>query len=199
MAPPSRLCPGRAAPGRRGPIAERARVLADHAHGLLETDRPREAIPRCEDAIVVARLVEAQAEEARALGVLASCLDDPAELDRRIALHLEARRLAEEVGNAETVIDTYGSLAFTLARAGRDRDALAAAREGYQRARQLGLEHATGSYVAYNLAWQLLAAGQWAECERFTTNLLAADSWAAPDLHAIRAHLLIRQGNCSGP
>jgi DNA-binding CsgD family transcriptional regulator/tetratricopeptide (TPR) repeat protein len=180
------------------PSAERARVLADHAHGLLETGHPQEAIPRCEDAIAVARLVGARAEEARALGVLASCLDDPAQLDRRIALHLEARRLAEEVGDAVTVIDTHGSLAFTLARAGRDRDALAAAWEGYQRARQLGLEHATGSYVAYNLAWQLLAAGQWAECERFTSNLLAADSWAANDLHAIRAQLLIRQGNFAG-
>jgi DNA-binding CsgD family transcriptional regulator/tetratricopeptide (TPR) repeat protein len=177
------------------PSAERARVLAAHAHGLLETGRPREAIPLCEDAIAVARLVGARAEEARALGVLASCLDDPAELARRIALHLEARRLAEEVGDAQTVIDTYGELAFTLARAGRDRDALDDAREGYRRARQLGLEHAVGSYVAYNLAWQLWAAGQWAECERFTADLLAADSWAASDLHAIRAQLLIRLGN----
>jgi DNA-binding CsgD family transcriptional regulator/tetratricopeptide (TPR) repeat protein len=180
------------------PSAERARVLADHAHGLLETSRPQEAIPLCEDAIAVAHLVGAQGEEARALGVLASCLDDPAELDRSIALHLEARRLAEQVGDAETVIDTYGNLAFTLARAGRDRDALADARDGYQRARQLGLEHAVGSYVAYNLAWQLLAAGQWAECERFTSNLLAADSWAGHDLHAIRAQLLTRQGNFAG-
>jgi hypothetical protein len=115
---------------------------------------------------------------------------DPAELDRRIALQLEACRLAEEVGDPQTVIDTYGELAFTLARAGRDGDA----RDGYRRARQHGLEHAVGSYVAYNLAWQLLAAGQWAECERFTADLLVADSWAAHDLHAIRAQLLIRQG-----
>jgi DNA-binding CsgD family transcriptional regulator/tetratricopeptide (TPR) repeat protein len=177
------------------PSAERARVLADHAHGLLETGHPQEAIPRCEDAIAVARMVGARAEEAWALAVLASCLDDPAELDRSIALHLEARRLAEEVGDAQTVINTYGNLAFTLARAGRDRDALDTAREGYQRARQLGLEHAMGSYVAYNLAWQLLAAGQWAECERFTADLLTADNWAAHDLHAIRAQLLSRQGN----
>jgi hypothetical protein len=41
------------------PSAERARVLADHAHGLLETGHPQEAIPRCEDAIAVARLVGA--------------------------------------------------------------------------------------------------------------------------------------------
>ena len=86
-------------------------------------------------------------------------------------------------------------MAFTLALAGRDRDALDDAREGYQRARQLGLEHAAGSYVAYNLAWQLLAAGHWAECERFTAELLAGDSWAAHDLHAIRGQLLGRRGD----
>jgi hypothetical protein len=39
------------------PPAERARVLANHAHGLLESRRPQEAIPRCEDATAVARLV----------------------------------------------------------------------------------------------------------------------------------------------
>ena len=32
---------------------------------------------------------------------------DLGELDRAIALALEARRIAEEVGDAETVIDTY--------------------------------------------------------------------------------------------
>jgi hypothetical protein len=101
-------------------------------------------------------------------------------------LHLEARRLAEEVGDAEILIDTYVTLGDTLELAGRGQDALVDAREGYQRARQLGLEHAVGSYVAYHLAWQLLAAGRWGECERFTAEVLAADSWDAHDLHAVQ-------------
>jgi DNA-binding CsgD family transcriptional regulator/tetratricopeptide (TPR) repeat protein len=177
------------------PSAQRARVLADHAHALLDTNHRQEAIARCEDAIAVARLVGAQAEEALALDVLATCLDDPVELERSIALHLEARRLAEEVGDAETVIETYVTLAFTLGLAGRDQYALDDAREGYTRAHQLGLEHAVGSYVAGWLAWQLLAAGRWAECEQFTAKVLAADSWNAFDLHDIRVQLLARQGN----
>jgi DNA-binding CsgD family transcriptional regulator/tetratricopeptide (TPR) repeat protein len=178
--------------------AQHARVLADHAHALLDSDRPQDAIPPCEDAITMARLVGARAEEARALDVLATCLDDPAELDRSIALHLEARRLAEEVGDAETLIETYGTMGFTLGLAGRNQQALDDAREGYERARQLGLEHATGSYVAGWLAWQLLGAGRWAECERFTADALAADSWAAIDLHTIRSQLLTRQGDFAG-
>ena len=171
------------------PSAERARVLADHAHALLVSDRPVEAVLRCEEAIAVARLVGARAEEARSLDVLATCLNLPAELDRSVALHLEARRIAEQVGDVETVIETYGHLAFTLGLAGRDRDALDDAQEGYQRARQLGLEHATGSYIAGWLAWHLLGSGQWIECERFTTDALAADSWDAQDLQIVRVQL----------
>jgi DNA-binding CsgD family transcriptional regulator/tetratricopeptide (TPR) repeat protein len=177
------------------PSAERARVLAGHAHVLQVAGRHQEAIPRLEEAIGVARQVGARAEEAEALVTLASCLTEPGELDRSIALHLEGRRLAEQVGDAETVLGTYITLAETLGLAGRNRDALDDAREGFQRAHQLGLERAIGSYVAGGLARQLLASGRWAECERFTAEVLTADSWDAYDLHAIRGQLLARQGD----
>jgi tetratricopeptide (TPR) repeat protein len=89
------------------PSAEQAAVLADHAHGLEAVGRPQEAIPLLEQAITVARLVGAKAEEASALATLACCLDSPEEVERSIALHLEARRLAQEAGDAEILIDTY--------------------------------------------------------------------------------------------
>ena len=177
------------------PSAEHAAVLADHAHELEASGRPQEAIPLLEEAISVARLVGARAEEAFALATLACCLDGPDEVERSITLHLEARRLAEEVGDAETIIDTYVTLGETLELAGRDREALVDAREGYQRARQLGLEHADGSYVAHHLARQLLAAGRWAECERLTAEALAIDSWDAYNLHAVQGQLLARRGD----
>jgi DNA-binding CsgD family transcriptional regulator/tetratricopeptide (TPR) repeat protein len=177
------------------PSAEQAAVRAEHAHVLESIGRPGEAIPLLEEAITVARLVGAQAEEAFALATLACCLDSPDEVERSIALHLEARRLAEEVGDAEILIDTYVTLGETLELAGRAQEALDDAREGYQRARQLGLEHAVGSYVAYYLAWQLLAGGRWAECERFTAEVLAIDSWDTHDLHAVLGQLLARRGD----
>jgi DNA-binding CsgD family transcriptional regulator/tetratricopeptide (TPR) repeat protein len=177
------------------PSAQRAYVLADHAHALQAIGRPQEAIPRLEEAITVARLVRARAEEAFALDTLASCLDSPDDVDQSIALHLDARRLAEEVGDAETLIGTYLTLGDTLELAGRDQDALVNAREGYQRAHQLGLEHAVGSYIAWHLARQLLAAGRWSECERLTGEVLTADSWDAFDLHAVRSQLLARRGD----
>jgi DNA-binding CsgD family transcriptional regulator/tetratricopeptide (TPR) repeat protein len=176
------------------PSTERARVLASHALTLNMISETPEAIRYCEEAIAVARVVGARAEEARALDLLGACLDhvDP---DRAIALHREARRIAEEVGDAETVVGTYMNLSHVLAGVGRDHEALDDAQEGYQRARQLGLERAIGSYVAANLANCLLEAGRWDECEQLTGELLPGDSWCASELLACRGRLLARRGD----
>jgi hypothetical protein len=69
--------------------------------------RSEEARPRCEEAITVARAVGARAEEARGLRVLAGCLGSLGDEERAIALGLEARNIAGEVGDAETVMSTY--------------------------------------------------------------------------------------------
>src|SRR6266511_2469325 len=111
-------------------------------------------------------------------------LDDLNQLDRAIALQLEARRIAEGVGDTETVIRTYATLSHSLVAAGRDREALDDAHQGYQRARQLGLQRAMGSYVASDLARRLLASGRWEDCERLTREALCGDSWADRGLQA---------------
>jgi tetratricopeptide (TPR) repeat protein len=177
------------------PSAGHARVLARHARSLNMSLQYRKAIPYCEEAIAVARAVGARAEEARALTTLGLCLLDLGELDRSIDLHPEARRIAEQVGDAETIVRTYVSLTYALPLAGRDRDALDDARAGYQRARELGLERAAGSYVAGNLALSLLDTGRWAECERFTGELLAGDRWGTFALHEVRSALFTRRGD----
>ena len=96
------------------PSAERAWVLATHAYAQLVTLRAGEAVPRCEEAIAVAKAVSAQAEEAKALRVLAGCMADLGDPDRSITLSLEARRIAEEIGDTETIIGTYVNLTFAL-------------------------------------------------------------------------------------
>jgi DNA-binding NarL/FixJ family response regulator len=177
------------------PSAERARVLAGHARTLSLVWRSREAVPYCEEAIGVARAVGARAEEGQALSTLGMCMDDLGEFDRALALHLEARRIAEEVGDAVGIVRTYTNLTHVLMLAGRSRDATDDAQEGYERARQLGLERATGSYVAGNLASRLLFTGRWEECERLTEELLTVDCWAAFHLHTIRGSLLTWRGD----
>jgi DNA-binding CsgD family transcriptional regulator/tetratricopeptide (TPR) repeat protein len=176
------------------PSAERARVLAGHARTLASTWRSSQAVPYCEQAIAVARAVGARAEESHALSTLGMCLDDLGELDRAAALHREARRIAEEVGDAEGIVRTYINLSHVLVLASRSHEALDDAREGYQRAHQLGLERGPGSYVASNLAAMLLFSGQWEECARLTAALVEVDSWCPFAVHTTRGLLLTRQG-----
>lgn len=177
------------------PSAERAAVLAGHGLVLMLALRAWEAIPVCEEAIAVARVVGARAEEAGALETLACCLGDLGDLDRSLRLHLEARRLAEAAGADETMLRTYLNRTVSLELAGREREGVDDAREGLERARRLGLERAWGSLVAGNLAWGLLQAGRWAECDRLTEELVASESWGAFLLHAARGALLARQGD----
>jgi DNA-binding CsgD family transcriptional regulator/tetratricopeptide (TPR) repeat protein len=177
------------------PSTERARVLASHARTLALMWRSEEAIPRCEEAIGIARDVGARIEEAQALSTLGMCMDDLGELDRAAALQREARRIAEEVGDAEGIMRTYVNLNHVLGMAGRGRDALEDAREGYLRACQFGLERGVGSAVAGNLAVSLLDTGRWDECARFTAEALVPDSAFAFGLHAWRGLLLTRRGD----
>jgi DNA-binding CsgD family transcriptional regulator/tetratricopeptide (TPR) repeat protein len=176
------------------PSAERARVLAGHARTLAATWHATQAVARCEEAIAVARAIGARAEEAHALSTLGVCLDELGQLDQSIALHRQARRIAEEVGDAEAIVRTYTNLSHVLELAGQIHDALNDAREGYQRAHQLGLERAAGSYVASNFAALLLSTGQWEECTRLTAELLGVDSLCPFHVHTTRGLLLTRQG-----
>jgi tetratricopeptide (TPR) repeat protein len=101
------------------PSAERARVLAGHARELAATWHTTQAISRCEEAIAVARAVGARASEAHALSTLGVCLDDLGQLDRAIALHRQARRMAEEVGDAEAIVRTLPTSATRWSRPAR--------------------------------------------------------------------------------
>jgi ATP/maltotriose-dependent transcriptional regulator MalT len=176
------------------PSAERARVLAGHAHTLAATWHESQAVPYCEQAIAVARAVGARAEETHALSTLGACLDDLGQLDRAATLHRQARRIAEEVGDAEGIVRTYTRLSAVLEAAGQIHEAIDDAREGYQRAHQFGLARASGSTVASILTALLLFSGQWEECARLTAALLEVDSWYSFHIHTTRGLLLTRQG-----
>jgi DNA-binding CsgD family transcriptional regulator/tetratricopeptide (TPR) repeat protein len=176
------------------PSVERARVLAGHARTLAATWHTTQAVSRCEEAIAVARAVGAWAVESHALSTLGVCLDDLGELDQAIVLHRQARGIAEEVGDAEAIVRTYINLSHVLEQLGRSHEAIDDAREGSQRAHQLGLERTTGSYVASNLAAMLLSTGQWEECARLTATLVEVDSLWRVAAYTTRGLLLTRRG-----
>jgi DNA-binding NarL/FixJ family response regulator len=174
--------------------AEQARVLGGHAQILMVSLRPHSAIPLCEAAISIARAVGARAEEASALEILGGCMDD-LDVEQGIGLHRRAQGLAEEAGDADTIVRTYLNLGYALSLAGREREALQISQEGYQRARDLGLERAGGSFIATNLAWSLLVLGRWDECHQFTTRLLEGDAWNRFGPLAAQGRLLTWRGD----
>jgi DNA-binding CsgD family transcriptional regulator/tetratricopeptide (TPR) repeat protein len=176
------------------PSAERARVLASHAYALSLSLRINEAIRRGEEAVACARAVGARAEEAKALHGLAGDLAALGQPERASTLALEARAIAEDMGDAETVLGTYPTVMFVLRMSGQEHDALEEAHQGYQRARSLGLERATGSLLANRLALSLMHVGRWAECEQLTRELLASDRWGASEAHRVLGLLLTRRG-----
>jgi DNA-binding CsgD family transcriptional regulator len=176
------------------PSPEVARVLGACAYGLLLRARPEQAIACSQAAIAAARAVGARAEEATALRVLAAGLAGTGGLERALDLLLEARRLAEEVGDAEAIMGTYMTTGHLLVWAGREREAVEDAQQGYRRAHELGLQYATGSFVAGNLGFRLLETGRWGECEQLTREALVSDTWGAFNLRVVRGVLLARQG-----
>jgi DNA-binding CsgD family transcriptional regulator/tetratricopeptide (TPR) repeat protein len=170
------------------PSAERARVLAYYAQWLMLAGRPRGAVGHAEQALAVARMVGARAEEGHALDILGVCTDD---IEHLVA----ARRVAEEVGNAEGVARAYLNLASTLSRRGRNREALDIFRRGFAAARQLGLERAMGSFLAAALAMTLFELGDWEECSRVAAEALDRGGSSLFRLHEIKGRLEVGRGN----
>jgi DNA-binding CsgD family transcriptional regulator/tetratricopeptide (TPR) repeat protein len=170
------------------PSAERARILATHAQSLMLATRWPDARRRAEEALAVARMVGARAEEGHALDILGACTGS-------VEYLAEARRIAEEVGNADGIARAYLNLSAVLSVSGRLREALEVTRRGLVVAHELGLEQATGSFLASNLAWLLFDLGDWEASDRVLTQALERETTAAFALHQIKGQLDVGRGD----
>jgi DNA-binding CsgD family transcriptional regulator/tetratricopeptide (TPR) repeat protein len=170
------------------PSAERARVLAYYAQWLMLAGRTRGAARHAEQALAVARMTGARAEEGHALDILGSCTGD---IEHLIA----ARRVAKEVGNAEGIARAYLNLGSTLSRLGRNREALDIYRRGFAAARQLGMERAMGSYLAFALSSTLFELGDWEESGRVVAEALDRGGSSRFRLYDIKGQLEVGQGD----
>ena len=169
------------------PSAERARVLAYYAQWLMLAGRFRGAARHAEQALAVARMVGARAEEGHALDILGYSTDDIEPL-------VAARRVAEEVGNAEGIARAYLNLGSILWRRGGTREALDVYRRGFAAARQLGLERAMGSYLAFALSSTLFELGDWEESGRVVDEALERGGLSRFRLHETKGQLEVGRG-----
>ncbi len=154
--------------------ADRARALCAEGRMLVMRSRNLEARERIEEALAIARLLGARAEEAEALNYLGCALsflgDYPAAID-----HLRsAVRIARETGLLARGLSQYENLSEILAEAGQLEHARDVAAEGMDAARELGMQRSYGLVITGRAARCALALGRTAEAEELTSPALSS-------------------------
>ena len=153
--------------------SERARVLSGLCGALMGLGRYSESIPVCRDAISYARLAAAPAEEAKALNMLGCDLVGVGAVESGLAELEKARRIAEEVGPADSLIVAYHNLAYTLMQSDRLEDALSHALRGRDVAQRVGLDRRFGGNLRATAADALYRLGRWDQAEQLVREGLA--------------------------
>jgi DNA-binding CsgD family transcriptional regulator len=149
------LGPDPATPERAGALAGLAKLAvawSDLAEGR------RLAV----DAIEVARLVGARAEEGRARHALGLALAHAGDCDAGLAELRRALAVAEELDEPDEVARAYINLSYVLALAARHEESVESDLRGYRAARRLGAAGQAGFMLA-NAAEGLYALGRWDE------------------------------------
>ncbi len=153
---------------------ERALVLAGLAQGLMLDGQFAESERTAAEAIATARRAggDARAEEGHALctlGIARAWGDDAEEAP---ALLDEARAIAQEMGRLDDVFRAIANLTTALDLLGRRDAAIAAARDGIDRARAVGLDAVYGNFIRGNVANILFLAGRWDEAREMSRTAL---------------------------
>ena len=179
------------------PSAARARVLAAQGQALMLMAQYRKSRAACEEAIAIARRVGVSAEEGHALNTLALDLAYLGQVDEGITGLVEAREIAEKVGDFDDIGRAYLNLAeLLLGAADRPRDALDIAREGLETTRRLGLARDYGVSLQAIAATAMFALGHWRAAEQMLREAeeLQPSEVARTDLLHARVQLLVASG-----
>ncbi|MGH8905191.1 MAG: ATP-binding protein [Egibacteraceae bacterium] len=154
------------------PSAARAKVLVAHGRLSMFLARYEQAQSACEEAVAVARAAGARASEGHALSTLGSVTVNRGDADTGIGYLRQALSIAEEVGDARSLVYGYNDLSCQLSMAGRLEDAAQTALEGRRAIRRLGLERMYAPLLEANAACALFELGRW---EQANTLLTAAE------------------------
>jgi DNA-binding CsgD family transcriptional regulator len=155
------------------PTRDRAFVLAGLGFILMVTGATERSRAICEEALDVARTVDAGAAEARALATLGNVLETLGERPGGIAALREARALAREIGDPEVLCQTAIGLSDALRKDGQLEDAVAVGLEGADDADRAGVGAAHGAFSALNAAEAALELGRWDVVERVIADVRA--------------------------
>ena len=157
---------------REPPSLEYAEVLAAEGQVLMLNDRCREAREQLEEAVALARELEARVVEASALNSLAAVYSALGEHERAISSGRRALAIAQETGSAEQLVRAYVNGSQAIDNAGRIEESLALGMEGILAAERFGMGHAVGDQLRLQAEWRLLRMGRLEDAERMLQTLL---------------------------
>jgi DNA-binding CsgD family transcriptional regulator len=151
----------------------------------------------CEEAIAIARLVHARAEEGHALNTLGCDLAYLGDVDTAVS-HLEAARsIAEEVGDLDDLFRAYLNLSdLLIGPVTRVEEGLALALEGVERSTQKGMAGDYGVSLQSNAATALVQLGRFDEADEIlgAARRRNPSEMAAIDLHRCWARVELCRG-----
>ena len=145
------------------PTPERAHVLADLAHSLMNRGRYTESLALAEAALAISRTIGNRMAEARALNVIGVDLACRSDFGRAIPILREGHDLALELGDPVAVFVTGVGLAWALDASARHAEALELARATSERISRLGAAARFGGQLASITARTLYFLGRWDE------------------------------------
>ena len=180
-----------------GQVAERARVVASVAHALMRAGRYEESRRRAEEAVALARSLESRPYEGQALATLGADLVLLGEDASGIAHLREAIRILDGNGRPDDVGGAYLSLSELLSGPlNRVDEAVATAREGMQRVRELGIDRVHGVSLLAAAANGLFRLGRWDEADDLLDEAMALrpSGTAAIDLYLARGRMSVGRG-----
>ena len=180
-----------------GPSSARARTLSAQGQALMLLARYRESKVFCEEAIAMARDIGAAAEEGHALNTLGLDLGYLGDVEAGVSSLLEARRIAEEIGDRDDIGRAYLNLVELLVSAAdQPEEAVKVGLDAVEIMRQLGLARDYGVSLQTTAARALLALGRWSEAQQHLDEAeeLRPDEIARTDLLHARVELLVADG-----
>jgi DNA-binding CsgD family transcriptional regulator len=178
------------------PSPERARVLAGEGQVLMLRSQFRESKSRCEQAIEIARAVNSRQQEGHALNTLGVDEALLGDVDRGAKHLLDARAIAEEIGNPDDLLRSYVNLADALAAGGRLQAALDASIEGHEEAGRFGVQRSYGMWLKLSASFRRLDLGDLNEAFSLASEIVEEGAWgfAAASAHSVLGRVTLLRG-----
>lgn len=179
------------------PSEERALVLSRRARGILVYEGPEAALEPAQDALEAARAVDAPRPEAEALMLVGDSLCGRDRWDEGLAHLQDALAIAADLDDTDLLTWAYNDLLLALVTARRHEEARDLTERAVAWLDSGSHRDPATAHLVGKVAWQLLAAGEWARAEGLLdrTARHPLTGIRRTGLHEVRALLRLYQGS----